>query len=105
MSKDTVISHGKDIVYVVPHFNSLSLGMVRSQFGAFWRGLTAMDVRIFTRNEIRVDFPRTHWVGKSICKIHRSSISLLTCRSVNDISPFIVPQCHASRLSPTSKSL
>ncbi len=51
MGKDTVISHGKDIVRVVSHSYSLSLGMARSRIGTLWRRLSTMDVRTFTRVE------------------------------------------------------
>lgn len=79
MSKDTVISHGKDIVCVMAHSYSPSLNMVRSRIGAFWRGLTAMG-RI-------------------------SPVGFIACRSVNNIRPFAVRQCHAGKLAPTSISL
>jgi hypothetical protein len=65
MSNDTVVSHAKDIVCVMAHSYSPSLNTVRSRIGAFWRGLTAIDVKTFTRIETRADFPRrTYRVGK-----------------------------------------
>jgi len=64
MSKDIVISYAKDIVCVMAHSYSPSLNMVRSRIGAFWRALTAIDVKTFTRNETRADFPRSYRVGK-----------------------------------------
>jgi hypothetical protein len=60
MSKDTVISYGNDIVCMMVHSYISIFNMVQSQIGAIWRGLTAIDVKTFTRNETRANFPRTY---------------------------------------------
>jgi hypothetical protein len=64
MNKNIVIFYSKDTVCVIAHSYSPSLNMVRGRIGAFWRGLTAIDVKSYTRNETRADFPRTYRVGE-----------------------------------------
>ena len=66
MSKDTVISYGKDIARVMAYLYSPSpsLSMVRSRIGALWRGPIAIDMKTCTLDETRVDFPRTYRVAK-----------------------------------------
>lgn len=99
MGKDTVISYGKVIVCMMAHSNRPILDMVRSRIGASWRGLTAIDVNIFTHIETRARFPRTYSVGWSICRI-RAVALISTYRPINNIRPFAVRQCRAG--APTS---